>query len=67
MSDDLSKCNFTAFCFRAAMNKIALPEKGSKVSASLLEWVKNPHEDDNLWYKILTGLAKVSKILGYNC
>ena len=67
MSDDLSKCNFTAFCLRAAMDGIALPEKGSKVPASLLEWVKNPREDDNLGYKILADLARVSKILGYNC
>jgi len=67
LADHLSKASFSQFWSLAREQHIDLPLGPAWVPASLLKWIDNPVEDDNLGDKILSDLSKRTLILGFNC
>ena len=67
LADHLSKASFSQFWSLAREQHLDLPLGPAWVPASLLKWIDNPVEDDNLGDKILSDLSKRTLILGFNC
>jgi len=67
LADHLSKANFAQFRSLASKNYLDMPLEPSLIPNSLLRWIDNPKEDDQLGDKILNDLSSKLLVLGFNC
>ena len=67
LADHLSKANFRQFRDLATQNYLDMPLEPSWIPISLLRWIENPKEDDQLGDKILKDLSSKLLVLGFNC
>jgi len=66
MADALSKAEFKSFWEIADTAPWELYEQPMSVPASLLAWIANPVEDDDLGERLLKEIATAAPVLGYN-
>jgi len=67
MADALSKGDFKDFWRTADESGWSLFEEPMKIPGSILHWVADPKEDDDLGRKIVEELLPDGEFLGYNC
>ncbi|MBM3938748.1 MAG: hypothetical protein FJ333_08890 [Sphingomonadales bacterium] len=67
MADLLSKGKLTRFRSMAEATGWTLPVLPARVPKTVLAWVADPREDDNLGEEILNEMKLSSLVLGYNC